>query len=153
MHHLSVSQTITICCLPVATIFCFLSFHLHTSLPGPVSSLQPLHSHTDTHPLSSFSLLIFFFSWSSFTSISALSWTRVTVSIFSSCRFLWQHTSTRAHTHANTDTHSICNQSTTIYHTNDLLRQIGQPAFHQYVQFICCTSTSLLPRLINTLIN
>lgn len=45
-------------------------------------------------------------------------------------------------THAHTLTYM---QSTTIYHTNDLLLQIGQPGFHQYVQFICFTSRSLLP--------
>lgn len=112
---------------------------LFTESPSPFASFSSaLTKNTDTHPLSSFSLLMLSFSCCSFSSISSLSWARVTVSICSSCRFLWQHAHTHTHSH-------ICNQSRTINHTNDLLCQIGQPGFHQYVQFICCTSRSLLP--------
>lgn len=95
-----------------------------------------------THPLSSFSLLMLCFSCWSFSSMSLLFWARDTVSFCRSCKSLWRHTLTY-----------IINQSTTINHTNDLLRRIGQPGSHQYVQFICCTGRSLLPWLINTLIN
>lgn len=50
------------------------------------------------------------------------------------------------HTH----THTWTNQSTTINHTNDQLRQVGQAGFYRYVQWSCSSSRYWW---INTLIN
>lgn len=60
--------------------------------PSSQSLLIQYSFNTYTHPLSFFSLLMLSFSCCSFSSISLLSWARVTVSICSSCRFLWKDT-------------------------------------------------------------
>lgn len=94
--------------LPFSPSHCSLPLSPPPPPPRPLSLSCLLffsyaNRNTDTHPLSSFSLLMLSFSCCSFSSISLLSWARVTVSVCSSCRFLWQHT----HTHSLT--YSICN--------------------------------------------
>lgn len=75
-----------------AVFYCLTSILTVSLKPSSPSLHLPLFFYdTHTHPLSFFSLLMLSFSCNSFSSISLLSWARVTVFICSSCRFLWKH--------------------------------------------------------------
>lgn len=129
-------------------MFCPLFYCLTSILTALTSALQPpLHlTHffydTHTHPLSFFSLPMFSFSCCSFSSISLLSWAKVTVSICSCCRFLRKHIHTLIYLQSTNNNQSITYSV-----------RLAGPSFHKFVQFICCNGRSLLLELINTVIN